>query len=50
MADVRQFFDQHVKGKKYVYLVLGSKADLDMKSLQALGPVKELSLAELFGY
>jgi zinc protease len=50
MTDVRQFFDGHVKGKKYVYLVLGSKTDLDFKSLNALGPVQELTLAQLFGY
>lgn len=50
MSDVHQFFDQHVKGKKYVYLVLGGKGDLDMKSLNKLGPVKELTLEQLFGY
>ena len=50
MKDVHQFFDQHVKGKKYMYLVLGSKSDLDLKALAKLGPVKELSLQELFGY
>ena len=50
LSDVHQFFDQHVKGKKYVYLVLGGKGDLDMKSLAKLGPVKELTLEELFGY
>jgi predicted Zn-dependent peptidase len=50
MKDVHQFFDQHVKGKKYVYLVMGGKGDLDLKSLSKLGPVKELSLKDLFGY
>ena len=50
MKDVHSFFDQHVKGKKYVYLVMGGKGDLDMKSLAKLGPVHELSLKELFGY
>jgi predicted Zn-dependent peptidase len=50
LADVHKFFDQHVKGKKYVYLVLGGKGDLDMKSLNKLGPVKELTLEQLFGY
>ncbi|MCW3126184.1 MAG: protease3 [Bacteroidetes bacterium] len=50
LNDVHQFFNQHIKGKKYVYLVLGGKEDLDMKSLAKLGPVKELTLEQLFGY
>jgi zinc protease len=50
MQDVHGFFDKHVKGKKYVYLVLGGKGDLDLKALSALGPAKELSLEEIFGY
>jgi len=50
MKDVHSFFDQHVKGKKYVYLVLGGKGDLDLKALSSFGPVKELSLEQIFGY
>lgn len=50
LKDVHQFFDTHVKGKKFVYLVLGNRADIDMKALQALGPVKEIGLQELYGY
>lgn len=48
--DLKSFFDKHVKGKKYTYLVIGKKEDLDMKALQSLGAVQELSLQELFGY
>ncbi len=50
MKDVHNFFDKHVKGKKYVYLVLGGKDDLDLNALAKLGPVKELSLKDIFGY
>jgi predicted Zn-dependent peptidase len=50
MKNVHDFFDKHVKGKKYVYLVLGGKDDLDLKSLSKLGPVKELTLEQIFGY
>lgn len=50
MKDVHTFFDQHVKGKKYVYLVLGGKGDLNLKALAKMGPVKELSLEQIFGY
>ncbi len=48
--NVKQFFDTNVKGKSYVYAVVGSKSDIDFKALQKLGEVKELSLEELFGY
>ena len=50
MKDVHDFFNAHVKGKKYVYLVLGGKDDLDLKALSKLGPVKELTLEQIFGY
>ena len=50
MKDMHDFFDKHVKGKKYVYLVMGGKGDLDLKALAKLGPVKELSLEQIFGY
>jgi len=48
--DVHQFFDEHVKGKKYTYLVIGKEGDINMDALKQLGPVKELSTKELFGY
>ncbi len=50
LSEVHKFFDDHVKGKKYVYLVLGGKGDLDMAAMKRLGPVKELTLQELYGY
>lgn len=48
--DVANFFNQHVKGKKYTYLVIGRKEDMDMEALKALGPVEELDLQKVFGY
>lgn len=50
MQDVANFFNQHIKGKKYTYLVIGRKEDLDMDALKTLGPVEELDLQKLFGY
>ncbi|MBL0309974.1 MAG: insulinase family protein [Bacteroidetes bacterium] len=50
LPDIRQFFNEHVKGKKYTYLVIGKKEDLDMNVLKGIGPVQELSLEQLFGY
>lgn len=50
IADVHSFFNQHVKGKKYTYLVIGKKEDLSMDALKELGPVEEVDLKTLFGY
>lgn len=47
---MQQFFDQHIKGQNYTYLVIGKKENLDMEALSKLGKVEELSLEEIFGY
>jgi predicted Zn-dependent peptidase len=44
------FFNQHIKGQKYTYLILGKKDNLDQKALESLGEVQNLSMEELFGY
>jgi zinc protease len=48
--DLQNFFDSNVKDKTYTYLVIGKKEEMDMKALDALGPVEELSLEQIFGY
>jgi predicted Zn-dependent peptidase len=50
MADIHNFFNEHVKGKKFDYLVIGKKEELNMDALKQIGPVQELSLKEVFGY
>ncbi|MBI4646624.1 MAG: insulinase family protein [Bacteroidia bacterium] len=45
-----KFFDEHVKGKNYIILVMGDKKKLDKKILARYGEVKELSLEEIFNY
>jgi predicted Zn-dependent peptidase len=48
--DLKTFFDAKIKGRKYTYLVIGKKSALNMDALQKLGPVREVSKKELFGY
>lgn len=48
--DLQQFFDDHVKGKSFSYLIIGKKDRLDMETVKSLGDFKELSIEELFGY
>ncbi len=47
--DLKAFQQKHVKGRKYTYLVLGSKDKVDMNYLKSIGKVTELSLDEVFG-
>ena len=39
-----------VKGRTYIYGILGDPKDLDLKFLGTLGKVEQISLDELFGY
>ena len=48
--DILAFQQQYVKGQKYAILVLGKKDELDMETLQSYGPVRFLTLEEVFGY
>jgi predicted Zn-dependent peptidase len=48
--DMQTFFDRNIKGKNYTYMVIGNRSEVDMKALEKLGPVTELSLEEVFGY
>ncbi|MEZ4721299.1 MAG: insulinase family protein [Flavobacteriales bacterium] len=48
--NLQSFFDAQVKDKTYTYAVIGKRSEMDMKALEKLGPVKELTLKEVFGY
>jgi zinc protease len=50
MADLSKFYDEHVKDKKYTFLVIGDKEEVDMDVLQELGTVEKLTLEEIFSY
>ena len=50
MDDFKEFFNKHISNKEYVYLVIGNKNMVDFNVLKNLGPVKELSLEEVFNY
>ena len=50
IEDMANFFDRQIKGRNYVYLVLGNRASVDLGALERLGEVRELSKEEVFGY
>jgi predicted Zn-dependent peptidase len=50
LDEFEEFFNAHVANKQYAYMVIGNKDLIDFNVLKKLGPVKELSLEEIFNY
>jgi predicted Zn-dependent peptidase len=50
LNDVKAFQQQYVKNKPFTYCILGDTKDLDLKTLQEIGPVTILKQEEIFGY
>lgn len=50
LEKVKQFSKAKFNKKGRVYIVLGSKEQVDLEGLKKFGKVKELSLEEIFGY
>ena len=50
LADVKTFQQEWVKDRKYSFCILGRSDDLDKAYLQGLGPVRNLTKEEIFGY
>ena len=50
LADVTSMQQKRVKDRNYTYAILGDINDIDTGFLQTLGPVKTVSLEEIFGY
>lgn len=50
LPEFKEFFNKHISGKNYTFMVMGNKSSLDMNVLSKIGVVKELTLEELFNY
>ena len=50
MDDLLATHAKWIKDRTYVYAILGDAADMDMAFLKTLGPVKQVTLEEIFGY
>ena len=50
LADVVQFQKEHVANRANRYMILGNPKELDMKFLKTLGPVKQLTIKDIFVY
>ena len=50
LSDIANFEQQQMANKAYRYLILGDEQQLDMEALEKIGPVRRLTLEEIFGY
>ena len=50
LKDIADFQKQWVKGRTYVYCILGDKKDLELDKLKAVGLIEELTQEQIFGY
>ena len=50
LDDIVRFADNFMARKPRRYVILGNEKELDMAALQQVGPVKRVSLEEVFGY
>jgi predicted DNA-binding protein YlxM (UPF0122 family) len=50
LDDVKRFHSTHLSNQKYHIMVLANKKLINEKTLQKYGPVKWLTLEEVFGY
>jgi predicted Zn-dependent peptidase len=47
---IKRFHSEHISNKRYNIVVLGNKKSVDQKVLEKYGPVKWMTLEEVFGY
>ena len=50
LQDIVALEKTNMANKAYRYMLLGDEKELDMDALEKIGPVKRLSLEEIFGY
>ena len=50
LQDIVQFEQEQMANKPYRYVILGDEKELDMDALEKIGPIRRLTLEEIFGY
>ena len=50
LNDIVNFSQQNLAGKPYRYLILGDEKELNMEALEKIGPIRRLTLEDIFGY
>ena len=50
LEDIVKFADERMARKPRRYMILGNEKELDLPALLQVGPIKRVSLEEIFGY
>lgn len=50
LQDIINFEKEVMANKTYKYVILGNEKELDMKSLEKIGPIKRVTTQEIFGF
>ena len=50
LQDIVNFEQQRMAHKTWRYVILGNEKELDMASLEKIGPIRRLTLEDIFGY
>lgn len=50
LDELIEFHKQHVKGRKYTFMVLGDQKQIDLDYLKNFGNLRTLTMEEVFGY
>ena len=50
LSDLVKFVNDNIARKPFRYIILGDENEIDMKTLEKIGPVKRLTTEEIFGY
>jgi len=50
LQDIINFEKANMANKPYRYIILGDEKELDMKALEKIGPIRRLTIEEVFGY
>jgi len=50
LSDIVKFEQEQIAHKPYRYVILGNEKELDIKSLEKIGPIHRLTTEEIFGY
>ena len=50
LQDIVNFAKQNIANKAYRYVILGDEKELQMETLEKIGPIRRLTAEEVFGY
>jgi predicted Zn-dependent peptidase len=50
ISDLRDFFNENVKGEQYNIMVIGNEKDIDFTALKKLGKIQKMDIDYLFNY